>query len=538
MSVLSQIVSVIAAPVKLLTIGVTKVVPGFRKFAQGSLPMRVAVMAFFFLLIVLGTGVLVYFLKPPEEVQQRDWLRWGLLPLLLMLAIPTLVYWLVKLLGEKPLAPYSDLDRAWQLGIDALSDQQIPIRSVPLFVILGTDSAQQVRHLMDAAQIETTVSPPAGQDLPLLWYANAEAIFLFINGCSTLSKLSAKRHETSPTGPPQVAFAASDPAVMRTIDASAGPVGLRPAFTPVLPSAPSPVMPAAPEARGTITLSAPPTGVVGLPNVVTESRRGDPVAWKLHADELASQSRRLGYVCDLLRAARRPVCGLNGLLVVTPFELVESGSPQAQLALQTDLETLRDRLAVRCAATLVVSELERVDGFLELVKRVGDENVRDGRFGKGCSVWGDPREDRLDGVAAHAVGTFEDWIYRLFQDGDALRRRYNNKLVSLLCRTRGPFATALRDYVRKGFGYDPASAPELARSQFLFTGCYFAATGADADCQAFIKSVFAKMIENQDELQWAPQARQEERGWQIWGNIIALIGMAAIAAIVVGLLWP
>lgn len=545
MSVLSRIVSTIVTPLRILTSWVTRMIPGFRRLAQISLPARFAWMTFVFLLIVLGAGVIKYMTMPPDQMPNRHWTWWALPPILMMVVIPIVVYQLVKLVLQKPVSQAPDLDHAWQVGITALQRQQIQIRAVPLFVILGAEDAKQVRDLLDAVQIGTSVTPPEGENLPLLWYANSSAVFLFVNGCSSLSKLSAKRGATAPAAEASIGYSPASAGTSRTIDASAGSaVGLSAVSSPgpqaplsLRPQRPTaqPAAPASTAARGTLDFN--PRSPLAERAITVETAAPPQSQARLNSDELASQTWRLNYVCDLLRVARRPVCALNGVLVMTPFELVESASPQAQIAVQNDLEILRDRLAVRCPTTLVLSEMERIDGFLELVKRVGDDNSREGRFGKGCSVWGDPQTERLDSVAAHAVGAFEDWIYRLFQNSDALRRRYNGKLVSLLCRTRGPFAEALRAYVRNGFGYDPKTHPELSRSQFLFAGCYFAATGEDADRQAFIKSVFAKLIENQGELEWAPKARDEDHTCQTWANIISLIGMLAVIAIVAGLAW-
>jgi len=538
-SVLSRIVSTIVSPLRLLSSWITKLIPGFRRLAQISLPARFAWMTFVFLLIVLGAAVLKYFLTPQRA--ERDWLDWGLVLSPMLIVIPITVYYLVKVLLQKPVSLVPDIDRAWQIGIAALERQQIPIRKVPLFLVLGTERARQVRGLMEATQISTSVEPPEGDELPLLWYANSNAIFVFLNTCCNLSTLAARRGAHSSSAAPSAAVPATA-AGNRTIDASlpgvlpASPVpsGGQLGGTPALRPQRSPAMtPASDAAKGTLVFDPSSPGIAPVAAVAAEARSA--IAAKLTTDDLTKHAQRLRYVCDLLHAARRPICAANGILAVTPFDLVETATTQTENAIQKDLEVLRDRLSVRCPATLMISEMENVDGFLELVKRVGDEHARESRFGKGCSTWGDLQSKRLDAVAAHAVGSFEVWIYRLFQSADSLRRRYNGKLVSLLCRTRGPFATSLRSLVRNGFGYNPQSNPELSHSQFLFTGCYFAATGKDEDHRAFVKGVFEKLVENQGELEWAPKARREDEMWQTWANIASLIGMAAIVSIGVGL---
>lgn len=544
MTFFSRIASTILTPVRFLSTWFSRTIPGFRRLAQISLAARIAWMFFVFLLIVLGAGILRYWLAPADRLEDRNWLVWVLTPLVLMVVIPVCVYFLIKLLQQKPAGP-TPLDQAWQDGLAALERQKIPLRKTPLFLILGCEAAAHARQLMDAAELGTTVKPPDDHNAPLLWYANSNAIFLFVNGCSSLSALAATRH----TKTSSLADRPATADVVGTLDAAgfesvmnpgaaASPSdtvsGLnQPTPTPA-PVSHTPARPS-PSANPMGTISADTMQSHPQPGPAFPSHEPPKPVRDLPTDELNRRAREMHYLCDLLRKARRPICPINGVLALTPFELIEAASSESQKAILNDLQVLRQRLHVRCPATLLVSEMESVDGFLELVKRVGEEFARDRRFGKGCQVWGDPREDRLDAVAAGAVGAFEDMIYQVFRQPEALRRRYNNRLVSLLCRTRGPFAEGFRTYVRKGFGYDPNNVPELSRSQFLFHGCYFAATGPDEDRQAFLRGVLFKIIDNAGELEWAPQARAEDRVLQSWAGIAGLIGTVALVALLVGI---
>jgi hypothetical protein len=83
-----------------------------------------------------------------------------------------------------------------------------------------------------------------------------------------------------------------------------------------------------------------------------------------------------------------------------------------------------------------------------------------------------------------------------------------------------------------GFGFDPRTAPHLAYEQFLFGGCYFGATGSNPSQQAFVKSVFAKTLQQEGELEWTPQARARDQQFHFLANLAALIGTVAIIAIV------
>jgi hypothetical protein len=134
----------------------------------------------------------------------------------------------------------------------------------------------------------------------------------------------------------------------------------------------------------------------------------------------------------------------------------------------------------------------------------------------------------------HAVGAFEDWIYSLFRQESTLDYRHNAKLFMLLSRTRrSQFVNNLSDVLAGGFSCDFEEDSQLPAEQFLFGGCYFAATGPGKDTQAFVKGVFTKVIEQHAELEWAPRALQSERKYLLAANFFALIGMVSLAAIAV-----
>ena len=180
--------------------------------------------------------------------------------------------------------------------------------------------------------------------------------------------------------------------------------------------------------------------------------------------------------------------------------------------------------------------MEIEEGFIELIKRLPPQKVSENRFGKGSDIWVSPETARLDAIAIHAIATFEDWIYMLFQEENALKKKHNSRLFSMLCRVRGEFSGNLRAVLTTGFGFDPKTQPNLAHEQFLFGGCYFGATGGTTNQQAFVKSVFAKTIQQDGELEWAPEARIRDSQYHFLANLAALIGTIAIIAIAVMLI--
>ncbi|MCC6511264.1 MAG: hypothetical protein IT423_19340, partial [Pirellulaceae bacterium] len=287
----------------------------------------------------------------------------------------------------------------------------------------------------------------------------------------------------------------------------------------------------------------PPGATLLLPDDqdFSELLRGDENAMivkskQLSGSVIADCEDRLRHVCKLIKEARGNLCPINGILTSVPFETIDTSSTQLQLAAQKDFYVLREQLMVRCGNTLLVTDMESEEGFQELINRFGAQRSRDYRFGKGCELWSPAESDRLAAIGAHATGAFEDWIYMLFQDEKCLARRNNSRLYKLLCKMRGPFSRSLADFLAHGFGFNPETERYLANEQFLFGGCYFAATGNEPGRQAFVRSVLTKLIEQDGQLEWSPAARKIDSQFQLAANVVALIGTAALLAIFIMLL--
>jgi hypothetical protein len=253
---------------------------------------------------------------------------------------------------------------------------------------------------------------------------------------------------------------------------------------------------------------------------------------RLEATEANQQDRRLEYVCRLIRRARQPLCPINGILTLLPFGLIQRSVPEGievQRAVKKDLGTVLRALMLRCPVTAVVVGLERESGFQELVRRVGRDRALGQRFGKGFTVWNPPIPERLEALAAHACGSFEDWVYTLFREKGSLAKPGNTKLYCLLCKIRRNVQSRLANILVAGYSVE--GDPDRAGAGLLFGGCYFAATGQTEDRQAFVKGVFDKLPEQQEELEWTEDAFREDRKHQQW----AQAGLALDTLLLLGL---
>jgi hypothetical protein len=289
-------------------------------------------------------------------------------------------------------------------------------------------------------------------------------------------------------------------------------------------------------------------GTMVIGSAVTSAEDGDPGAAPekrvatLPPAEATEQSRRLEYLCQLIRRARQPLCPVNGILTLLPFGIVQSGmggAREVQRAAKMDLVSVRRALQLRCPVTTLVVGMENESGFRELVRRVGRERAAAQRFGKGFDkdqIWNEPSPERLEATCAHACGAFEDWVYALFKERGSLSKEVGNKkLFALLCKVRRDLKDRLSNLLIAACGTDTEQKQEP--DPWLFGGNYFAATGDREDRQAFVAGVFEKLPEQQEEVEWTQDALRKDRLYRSLGYYAIALDIALALVVVALLFW-
>jgi len=520
MNAIYSIANAIATPMRTLFFWFSRSLPGVRAISRWSLPTKWSWLSLLVLLIIWAAAFVRHISDSNEA--DRNWTIWFLVPIPFVVVIPVLTYYLVKYLLLQEASRFPEIDRIWYDGTAEAESKGILINKTPIFLVLGTSQQREVKTLLQLTGLEFAAATSGAGSPPLSIHACRDAIFVFLNGCNCISRLSNSTSTASKHIPMADDQGMLPTEVGGTIDASR--LDAMRISTSDKNEQPNNTAANNPFVPGGTMLLDESQDLSEIWNAVSTSKA-------LNSNDIFDCEEKLQHVCKLINRARRPLCPINGIVSVLPFELVESSSGQLQIAIQKDLAILRQELQIRCPNTALVSGMESDEGFVELVKRLPAQQSSENRFGKGSDLWVVPDSQRLDAIAIHATATFEDWIYMLFQEANSLKKKNNSKLFLLLCRVRGAFAENLRGVLSRGFGFDTALAPALAYEQFLFGGCYFAATGNSPSQQAFVKSVFAKALEQEGELEWAPLARQQDQLYRFFANMAALIGTIALLAI-------
>lgn len=509
-------------------------VPGMKRFAELPLPWLVAWTTLLVLIGLVAADVVTYVFG--GENLRKDY---GIsLPIFLVLipVITILSFVLTHLLMQKEVSRYPDIDMQWNEGLQQLAQQGIDVSDTPIVLVLGAEDGKMVGQLAEciAGTFPVNTSATAGQGLAFL--ANPNVIYVFANGCNRLSKLSLNRQAVPATvssdrGNPKrgsrVATATldNDSSMDERAGNDIGDLAGEPIEARRVPKFGG--------SKNLETLDEDPATEAVAPQVSLVAG----VESKLNAEEQALCSDRLQYLVSLVCKTRYPVCSANGLLVLLPYELVEMSASATQLALQEDMRILQENLRVRVPAIALVTEMDKHDGFVEMIDRLGLDKVRFARFGKGCETLGEASKTRLQAVVTHAVASFEKRIYELFSRAETMRKKTNGKLYAFIARLRQKFENNLAVIISEGFGQnEPGKDP--ANEPMFFSGCYFAATGDTPEKQAFVAAVFEKLIENDAGLlEWNSTALKEEQSYHQVANFVMTIGGTALLALLGLAIW-
>lgn len=546
-----------------------------------------------FLITTVLTVWFVFWLDPANVPWRHAYAWWRILAVVgLCCLIPWVVHRTISLWLEGATRAFPELSAAWQAGLNALSANAIAIDSVPVFLITGSASETQEKAFMNASGLRFSVEGVPQGPAPIHWYANSEAIYLFCSDASWSSALASLREELlqeaaakqqvgaepgwlAPIGSDQAAaapaaaatVAPAAPHIRGTVEltdymgqSTAAPLGRTPSATPApLPSGGSS------DLRGTLMFGNPATPAaaasnpppqpmfrpapppVAPPLYVTSGGPGGPLeaATANLAPILVSHQyssaclQELHQLGLLLRRARQPLCPINGVLNLIPLEAIHSSPAELeelQKAIRGDMETIRHAAQIRVPVSAIIVGLEKERGFRELVLRVGKERAMSQRFGRRFDVQAIPTKEQLGHLALHVCGVFEDWAYALFREEQALTRPGNTRLYELLSKVRCGWKGRLGEILAGGFGCEPS--PRQNEHSLFFSGCYCAATGETLDRQAFVKGIIDKLGEEQELIEWTPQARRSNQ----WQNVSANLGMIVTLILAVLLLalflWP
>ena len=191
MGVFTWLMGVLRAPAALL-------LPFLSKARRSTLLLRIVIWTVHLLivaLILVGLHFLNQALHIDTAIPHRSrFLAENWLPILFLMVyvLAWLGWWLWKLLvTDDSYAEFPDITEAWEDAMQALQQQRIDLRELPLFLLVGRTEGS-MEALFKASRLPLEGRPaPARNDAPLHVFATRDAVYVTCEGASLLGRHAA-----------------------------------------------------------------------------------------------------------------------------------------------------------------------------------------------------------------------------------------------------------------------------------------------------------------------------------------------------------
>jgi hypothetical protein len=407
----------------------------------------------------------------PSSGLQRLWLP---LLFLLLYALGWLGYGVWRLLGpDRDPGEFDDVRDAWSQIRTALDEAGLRLGTVPVFLVLGNPSSG-VRAVFDAARLPLRVRAVSG---PLAAFAGPEGIFICCPGVSLLPLLTprltavvqptAAPHELLGTEPPEVA----------------------------------PLPEAKPQAKALLLMES-------------EGSPARPLRTSLtRGPEAEVQAARLRHVCRLLARDRQPLCPVNGLIALVPFEATDDDEAAVEAAgvLRHDLAVAKAALQLDCPRFVLLCDAQKEPGFGHLARQFPEGKGPSRLMGQNFPLTPDVAAADVPGMIEAGMHWVRDSMLPLAL-ARLLRREGEGELTDRSAAVQVNtevfhYLLAMRDRLRRLARLTALCLPDHPPR---LGGCYVAGTGADERDQAFVTGVLRRAIECQDAVRWTPDALADD----------------------------
>lgn len=486
-------------------------------------------------LLVAGILVGLYFLNQALGIAKhvpgimelgKFWLP---ILFLLIYLLGWLGWWLWKLLiTEDEVSHFPDIDEAWSEAIQALHEAGIGLGDAPIYLVLGQPAAGE-EALFEAARFEWKVKQaPKRPNAPLHVYSDGGAIFVTCAGASVLGRL-AEVLATEGGAEGNFEDNGQDEAAAINVYESIGAMVMKGRMAKVRE-----ILARAEQKKGA-NVSLSDVDEDQLQRILKVERRASaaegerrPRAVNLlrNTAEVEELCARLRHLCRLIGRDRRPLCPVNGILLLVPYAATDNDrdAQDTGLVCRGDLVQVRQALQLRCPVFVLVCDMERATGFTDFSRRFSeDERLR--RLGQRFPLGFNPQAAGItlpelidSGVRWICHSVFPTWIYDLLR----LESPERGNFADVVKKNGQLFWLANEMHVRQkrlSHVLKDAMVPE-SEEPLWFGGCYLAGTGKNpAREQAFVAGVFRRLSDEQSVVAWTDEAVADDARYHRWSRI-------------------
>jgi type VI secretion system protein ImpL len=229
---------------------------------------------------------------------------------------------------------------------------------------------------------------------------------------------------------------------------------------------------------------------------------------------------RMETLCRLIRALRPDCPAVRGVVLLLPRSW--AGQPDSvkwAASIRDDLRTIQRILKIRCPVFALFVEMETAPGFAEFIRRMS-QPLRQSRCGFAVPSSQAFTGDLVQRGLTWMSGWFHGWALSLMSD-DLLNQGGNSRLLCLDLEFRR-YRKRFRSLLETALTTPRESEP------VLFRGCYFVATGPDAEAQAFssglLRGARGRLFAEQMATEWTAEAIADDRRYRRLALGVALGG--------------
>ena len=223
----------------------------------------------------------------------------------------------------------------------------------------------------------------------------------------------------------------------------------------------------------------------------------------------------LSDLCNLLEAARLDLAPINGILVrVDTDALVRCDilAQQCGQELRQDLEQLQRQLGVQVPVSIILDNLHQVEGFQQLVKRLGPSMSAGIAIGEQYGVRRPVSLVNLSTSCVRLTRSLTRAVYHAFKTPDGRLRPQNHKLFPLLKLARGGLLDSVNEFLQQAFS--PSEQKDVATGAGLLNGVYVMGSGDSETQRGFGGLVLRNHFEESESLAWTPARLHLEQAYR------------------------
>ncbi len=185
-----QLLNAVTYPLRALFTSPARLFAAGQRLSGLSLPARAAILVAVFLVISVITA-LVAFRFTQDRVAMEYWFNpvRVIVIAVLVVVIPIVVYYVLRLWLEGDQSRYPDIDSAWRAGLAQLQQRGLSPARIP-FSCRGDGLRSGGKSVVSRVLHGIAGEERAGRRRQLRWYANPDGIYLVCSDTSSLSRLA------------------------------------------------------------------------------------------------------------------------------------------------------------------------------------------------------------------------------------------------------------------------------------------------------------------------------------------------------------